>query len=44
MVVGILKDSKGVHMAGKDSLGSSRNKKKKNSFRKSKQGKNKAGK
>ena len=40
----ILKDPKGVHMAIRDSSGSSRNKKKTNSFKKSKQGNTKAGK
>ena len=40
----ILKDPKGVHMAIRDSSSSSRNKKKTNSFKKSKQGKTKAGK
>ena len=41
MVEGILKDSKGVHMAMKDSSGSSCIKKRKKFFKKSKQGKNK---
>ena len=36
MAEGVLKDPKGVHMVVKDSSDSSRNKKKKNSFKKSK--------
>ena len=42
MVEGILKDLNSVHMAVNDSSDFSRNKKKKNSFKKSKQGNNKA--
>lgn len=42
MVKGILKDPKGIHMVLKDSSDSSHNKKKKNSLKKSKHGKNKA--
>ena len=41
---GILKDFRDVHMAMKDTLGSSHNNKKKNSFKKPKQGKTKVGK
>ena len=39
-----MKDAKDVYMAMKDSLGSSHNKKKKNTFKKTKQGKTKVGK
>ena len=42
MVEGILKDSKGVNMEVQDSLGSYHNKKKRNTFNKSKQRKTKA--
>ena len=41
---GILKDVRGVHMAEKDSLDSSHNKKKNNNFKKTKKGKAKVGK
>ena len=41
---GIIKDFRGVHMEMKDTLGFSHNNKKKNSFKKPKQGKTKAGK
>ena len=42
IVEGILKDPKGIHMVLKDSSDSSHNKKKKNSLKISKHGKNKA--